>query len=427
MDKFAKNHKPKLKPQAAPEKSPSPNITEDPAIPFLGNRGSVLLNIEDYLDLELAATMSTRNRTPPLLEPYLRLPSEASQLLLTGVLDSSPQWLVTRLLRSAFSPSQETEVAEEQDVSVILVSWLRDWEFWKSEARRGAGIDLARLAQQDKFVFVDGLTHLFPVATSTPAASSPKATPPTAQRSLPVRSAPASPIPNRGGPLPSRGPIPSRGPPTATPLQPQPQPQPQPQAQQPAASSPQPQSTQPSNTTHLKDASPNSAYKTLSTTISTLLTAHPNRKIHLILDSPTLLLSTSATPSASALSSLLLSLRTLVTTSTLILEADTPFLSAALPDTTTAPTPLEAAHAAFVVQQAHVSKWVLSLRPLDTGKARDVSGVIRVSRGGAWDDDDGDGKEVDGREREMKELEALYYVQNDGGVKVFERGEASVG
>lgn len=84
------------------------------------------------------ATMSTRNRTPPLLEPYLRLPSEASQLLVTGVLDSSPQWLVTRLLRSAYTPSEETESPEEQDVSVILVSWLRDWEFWKSEARRGA-------------------------------------------------------------------------------------------------------------------------------------------------------------------------------------------------------------------------------------------------------------------------------------------------
>ena len=69
-----------------------------------------------------------------------------------------------------------------------------------------------------------------------------------------------------------------------------------------------------------------------------------------------------------------------------------------------------------------MSKWVLSLRPLDTGKARDVSGVIRVSRGGAWDDDE----EVEEKEQ-AKELEALYFVQNDGGVKVFERGEASVG
>ncbi|THW26066.1 hypothetical protein D6D02_00479, partial [Aureobasidium pullulans] len=366
------------------------------------------------------ATMSTRNRTPPLLEPYLRLPSEASQLLLTGVLDSSPQWLVTRLLRSAYTPAEETESPEEQDVSVILVSWLRDWEFWKSEARRGAGIDLARLAQQDKFVFVDGLTRLFPVATSNTAVTPSPAAPSPTQRSLPVRNTPASPIPNRGGPLPSRGPVPSRGPPASAPSQPQVA-----QPQQPAQPTSQPQSTQPTNTTHLKDSSLASTYTTLSKTISTLLAKHPQRKIHLILDSPTLLLSTSASPSASALSSLLLSLRSLVSTTTLILESDTPFLSAALPDPSHLPTPLEAAHAAFVVQQAHISKWVLSLRPLDTGKARDVSGVIRVARGGAWDDDVEEEEEVKGQEK--KELEALYFVQNDGGVKVFERGEASVG
>jgi elongator complex protein 6 len=363
--------------------------------------------------------MSTRNRTPPLLEPYLRLPSEGSQLLLTGVLDSTPNWLVTRLLRSAYTSPTETESPEEQDVTVVLVSWLRDYEFWKSEARRGAGIDLARLAQQDKFIFVDGLTQLFPVGTSTSTSTSNTAAAPvapqTAQRSLPVRNTPAFPLPNRGGPLPSRAPIPSRGPPPPTPSQPTApaqQAQPQPQTQQ-----------QPSKTTYLTSASTSSTHSTLTSTISTLQSAHPTRKIHLILDSPTLLLSTTSNPSALALSSLLLSLRSLVTTTTLIVQADAPFLSAALPDSNYNPTPLEAAHAAFVVQQAHVSKWVLSLRPLDTGKARDVSGVIRVSRGGAWDDDD---EEVEEKEQ-AKELEALYFVQNDGGVRVFERGEASVG
>jgi elongator complex protein 6 len=47
-----------------------------------------------------------------------------------------------------------------------------------------------------------------------------------------------------------------------------------------------------------------------------------------------------------------------------------------------------------------------------------------VCRGGAWDVeevDEGVGKE------ERKELEALYFVQGDGGVRVFERGEVSVG
>ncbi|KAI4850675.1 hypothetical protein E4T44_02606 [Aureobasidium sp. EXF-8845] len=364
--------------------------------------------------------MSTRNRTPPLLEPYLRLPTPGSQLLLTGVLDSTPQWLVTRLLRSAFVSSSETEASEEkQDDIVVLVSWLRDYEFWKQEGRRGGGVDLARLAQQDRFVFVDGLTQLFPIATSrtTTAASS---TLQTAHRSLPVRNTPASPLPSRGGPLPARGPVPSRGPPVPIPSQPQPQ---QPVQQQPQQQQSQAQQQQPpSNITHLTSASPTSTHQTLTKTLTSLRTAHPTSKIHLVLDAPTLLLATAPTPSASALSSLLLSLRSLVTTSTLILQADTPFLSAALPDSAP-PTPLEAAHAAFVVQQAHVSKWVMSLRPLDTGKARDVSGVVRVSRGGAWDDD----IEEEEEEAEKKELEALYFVQNDGGVRVFERGEASVG
>jgi elongator complex protein 6 len=366
--------------------------------------------------------MSTRNRTPPLLEPYLRLPSNGSQLLLTGVLDSTPQWLITRLLRSAFLPTtspsstESTESTEEkQNDIVVLVSWLRDYEFWKQEARRGGGVDLARLAQQDRFIFVDGLGELFDIKTEKEGVA---ATPIPAQRSLPVRSAPASPLPSRGGPLPARGPVPSRGPPIPAPLQAQVpvQPQAQPQQQQNQAQQ------QSSAITHLTSASISSTYQTLTKTLTSLQTAHPTSKIHLILDSPTLLLATSPNPSASALSSLLLSLRSLTTTCTLILQADTPFLSAALPDSPP-PTPLETAHAAFVVQQAHVSKWVMSLRPLDTGKARDVSGVVRVSRGGAWDDD----VEEDEEKEEQKELEALYFVQNDGGVRVFERGEASVG
>jgi elongator complex protein 6 len=64
---------------------------------------------------------------------------------------------------------------------------------------------------------------------------------------------------------------------------------------------------------------------------------------------------------------------------------------------------------------------VVGLRALDTGKARDVSGVVRVCRGGAWDVEDAEEGE------EKKELEALYFVQGDGGVRVFERGEVSVG
>lgn len=53
---------------------------------------------------------------------------------------------------------------------------------------------------------------------------------------------------------------------------------------------------------------------------------------------------------------------------------------------------------------------VMGLRLLDTGTARDVSGVLRITNGGA-------------RDQEVEERECLYFVAGDGGVKVFERGQ----
>ena len=50
----------------------------------------------------------------------------------------------------------------------------------------------------------------------------------------------------------------------------------------------------------------------------------------------------------------------------------------------------------------------MGLRLLDTGTARDVSGVLRVTRGPEGD--------------ELEEREFLYFVSGDGGVRVFERG-----
>ncbi len=76
-------------------------------------------------------------------------------------------------------------------------------------------------------------------------------------------------------------------------------------------------------------------------------------------------------------------------------------------------TPLEINHAAFVVGLAHLARWTVSLRGLDTGTARDVSGVLRITRGVQEEDDVGE----EGEEREL-----LYFVGGDGGVRVFERG-----
>lgn len=61
---------------------------------------------------------------------------------------------------------------------------------------------------------------------------------------------------------------------------------------------------------------------------------------------------------------------------------------------------------------AHQARSIMSVRGLDTGVAKDVSGVLRISKGAGWS--------VDGED--IEERECLYYVSSDGGVRVFERG-----
>lgn len=70
-------------------------------------------------------------------------------------------------------------------------------------------------------------------------------------------------------------------------------------------------------------------------------------------------------------------------------------------------TVLEKQHAWFALSLAHEADLVISLRLLDTGTAKDVSGVIRITHRGA----------------RAKDHEYLYHVGGDGGVRVFERGQ----
>ena len=80
-------------------------------------------------------------------------------------------------------------------------------------------------------------------------------------------------------------------------------------------------------------------------------------------------------------------------------------------------TSLEREHASLILSQAHAARTLMALRTLDTGAARDVSGVVRITaRGGNRDDDDDDDAEAD------DDAEFLYYVAGDGSVRVFERG-----
>lgn len=92
-------------------------------------------------------------------------------------------------------------------------------------------------------------------------------------------------------------------------------------------------------------------------------------------------------------------------------------LSADLPLVSNQTTPLEKNHAAFLLSVAHQADVTMGLRMLDTGTARDVSGVIRITVR-----DQAAGEEEDAR-RSIEERELLYFAASDGGVKVFERGQ----
>lgn len=99
-----------------------------------------------------------------------------------------------------------------------------------------------------------------------------------------------------------------------------------------------------------------------------------------------------------------------------MISADSPLIHSASTFAHQAATPLDTGHAAFAVGLAHRAEMIMQLRNLETGAARDVSGVLRVSKGGAWG-------QREGAAENWEEKEVLYFVQRDGGVNVFGRGE----
>ncbi|KAK7537180.1 uncharacterized protein J3D65DRAFT_667864 [Phyllosticta citribraziliensis] len=351
------------------------------------------------------------SRIPSLLQPYIQGLPEGSLHLLTSVLGASANWLLIRYISGALGDVQPANGRRANDhdgtTAVVLVSFLRDWDFWKVEARRAAGLDLARLAQQNRFVFVDGLSSLF--LPSEPENGLAKAT------TL----------------APSTGTLPVRGPRTVNPRG---------QSLPTHTPASQPKATVPSGPViSLTSAAIEHLESTLSSVISSL--SAQGRRIHLLLDSPDLLLAATASSAPSAavtpsiLNSTILSLRAQVYAVTVAVSADTPLMGAASDasafasgmSSTKQHTPLETRHAGLVLSLAHVADWMLSLRLLDTGFAADVSGVVRITRGDNQDEDDGEeGEESqetwEKEETKREEKELLYHVAGDGGVKVFERG-----
>ncbi|KUJ14391.1 uncharacterized protein LY89DRAFT_137598 [Mollisia scopiformis] len=276
------------------------------------------------------------SRIPPLLEPYLALPPEASLVLLTSVLGASTNWLVLRFLHSALS-EVSSGVSPEDEPKVLLVSFMLDLAFWRENARR-LGLDLDKLAAKKRFVFVDGLSGLF--------------------LSKQQKASPA-----KGG-----------------------------------------------NVT-LSNSGLESVSEAIHNDAKTLRHSQGTTKIMLIVDQLDLLLAAGGDAvNAVGLGDLLLGLREEVHCTIVSLSADLPLVS-------NPQTPLEANHAAFLISTAHQADFTMSLRLLDTGTARDVSGVVRVTVGDRATEEDED------IQRKIEEKELLYFVGGDGGVKVFERGQ----
>jgi elongator complex protein 6 len=166
---------------------------------------------------------------------------------------------------------------------------------------------------------------------------------------------------------------------------------------------------------------------TITSAVSALASSpsHTLRKMLIVLDNPDLLLALDPTIKPSALTSLILTVHSLPSVSHVLahIQADNPLLSLSAP-----PQPLELAHHNFLVKLGHMSRRIMGVRVLDTGVARDVSGVIRVTEQRmGWKElgfEDGVAKnDTDaGRGKEF-----LYQVKGDGSVRVFERGAGGDG
>lgn len=352
--------------------------------------------------------MPPSSRIPSLLQPHTHLPKDDSILLLTSTLGASANWLIIRFLCEALNPDRSTHQRADggtlgegnEDVAVILVSWMRDWDFWRSEARKGGGLDLERLRSEKKLAFVDGLSNLFlPKAADTVKSNSAV---PTGGSSQPSQSVglPASRTPNTI--------LPGRGPPTRIPA-------PTPTAMPPTVAKPEVNAR---SSGHFVIETPEiSAFqRSVENAIRHIQSTMPRKKALLVLDTPSLLLASYPNITPSILSTTVLQLHNLASHVLVHVPADDALLTLS-----TSPQPLELDAHNFLVKTAHMSTRILSCRVLDTGVAKDVSGVLRVTENTAGPMLDLEqGAEVNAESKHGREL--LYLVKGDGSVKMFERG-----
>jgi elongator complex protein 6 len=88
---------------------------------------------------------------PPNLAPFVQPPTAGSLTLITSVLDATSNWLLLRFIHAALRPEKqdgqrtkttrvaataedETSDNKNENLKVILISFLRPFELWKEMA-----------------------------------------------------------------------------------------------------------------------------------------------------------------------------------------------------------------------------------------------------------------------------------------------------
>lgn len=360
--------------------------------------------------------MSTSSRIPPLLQPHVNLPEDDSILLVTSTLGASANWLIVRFLCEAFGRDSATKSvqdggateSEKEDVGVVLVSFMRDWDFWRSEARKGGGLDLERLKKGGKLAFVDGLTNMLITAPGEKGLQRAEAAPrtPVVPSQVPGR------VPGRTpNILPARGP-PGRPNPTTSSASTM---APETTRVAPASIPVEPQPQTVSSDFFIKTPEIQKVQQKVESAIRHLKSVNSQRRTLLVLDTPSFLLASNPDITASMLSTVILQLHALTSHVIVHLPADDALITLSTPA-----QPLEVHGHNFLVKTAHMSSRILSCRVLDTGFAKDVSGVLRITQNST-------GIRLPLTEHvanaeESRGTELLYLCKGDGSVKMFERG-----
>lgn len=93
--------------------------------------------------------MTTRSNIPEAVAKTLQTPYWGVLTLATYVLGASNNWLLLRYLKACFDEKNAVRLQDADgdatttrrdvppaDILVVFVSWMRDFDFWRAEARK---------------------------------------------------------------------------------------------------------------------------------------------------------------------------------------------------------------------------------------------------------------------------------------------------